>query len=129
VSAARGPKGASPTDVPTQPSQVPEDLRCLVTVSRKHEADARTRQVIVTLDDQPSKTLLFGEAFTLEVSAGQHLLRAHNTLFWKKLQFALEPGEHLELIVINRPGRLTLGFLAILGVSPLYLSIEKRVVR
>jgi hypothetical protein len=128
VSAAHDPKGASPTIVPTEPGKVPEDLRCQVTVSRKHEADAQTRQVIVTLDDQPSKTLLFGDAFTLEVPAGQHLLRANNTLLWKKVPFALEPGEHLELIVINRPGRLTLGFLAVLGVSPLYLSIEKRVV-
>ena len=87
------------------------------------------RQVIVSLDGQAPQTLMFGDGFTLEVQAGHHLLKANNTLFWKKVTFVLEPGEHLEFVMINKSGRLTLGFLAILGVSPLYLAIEKRTVR
>jgi hypothetical protein len=121
--------GAATTSAPTEPASVTEDLRCFVTISRRHDADARTRQVIVTLDERPPQTLMFGDAFTLEVHAGEHVLRANNTLFWKKVVFALEPGEHLEFVIINKPGRLTLGFLALLGVSPLYLTIEKRTVR
>ena len=121
--------GASPVSAPTDPASVTEDLRCFVTISRKHEADARTRQVIATLDGQPPQTLMFGDEFTLEIPAGQHLLRVNNTLFWKKVAFAVEPGEHLEFMIINKPGRFTLGLLAILGVSPLYLVIEKRTVR
>jgi hypothetical protein len=108
------------------PDEVTEDLRCFVTVSRKHESDARTRQVVVTLDGERPRSLMFGDGFTVEVQPGQHLLRANNTLFWKRVPFAIEPGEHLEFITINHPGRLTLGFLTILGVAPLYLKIEKR---
>jgi hypothetical protein len=69
---------------------------------------------------------MFGEAFTLEVPPGQHVLKANNTLFWKRLPFTLEPGEHLEFVAINHPGRLALGFLTLMGVAPLYLKIETR---
>jgi hypothetical protein len=87
------------------------------------------RQVVASLDALPARTLMFGDEVTEEVPPGRHILRANNTLFWRKVPFALEPGEHLEFVMINKPGRLTLGFLAILGVSPLYLTIEKRTVR
>jgi Flp pilus assembly protein TadG len=103
-----------------------DDLRCLVTISRRHEGDARTRQVIARIDDAPAVTLMYGDTVTVAVQPGRHLLRANNTLIWKRVPFVAEPGEHLEFILINRPGRLTLGFLAILGVAPLYLGIEKR---
>jgi len=65
----------------------------------------------------------------VQVTAGSHVLRANNTLFWKRVPFTIEPGEHLEFSLINRAGRLTLGFLAVMGVAPLYLDIERRSVR
>ncbi len=101
------------------------DIRTLVTVSRTHESDARQRQVLMRLDDGPTDTLMFGEAVTREISPGPHVLHANNTLVWKRLAFTIEPGGHEGFQLINRPGRLTLGFLALLGVAPLYLSIEK----
>jgi len=33
---------------------------------------------------------------------------------------------HLEIQVVNRPGRFTLGFLSPMGVAPLFLSVEQR---
>ena len=102
------------------------DLRCFVTLSRTHESDARLRQIIVTLDAEPPRTLMFGETFTVEVQPGRHLLKVNNTLFWKRVPFAVEPGEHLEFVTINHPGRMALGFLTLMGVAPLYLTIEKR---
>jgi hypothetical protein len=69
---------------------------------------------------------MFGQTVTFEVKPGLHVLRANNTLFWKKVSFAVEPGEHLEFVLINRAGRLTIGFLALMGVAPLYLTIERR---
>jgi hypothetical protein len=62
----------------------------------------------------------------MELEPGPHLLKVNNTLFWKRLSFTVAPGEHVEFVVINRPGRMTLGFLAVLGVAPLFLSIERR---
>jgi len=105
------------------------DLRCHVTLSREHQADAGQRQVLVRLDEGPTSALMFGDRITVEVGPGSHTLRANNTLFWKRVPFAIEPGEHLEFTLINRAGRLTLGFLAVMGVAPLYLDIERRSVR
>ena len=103
-----------------------EDLRTFVTVSRTHPKDIQQRQVIVRLDGGPKMTLLFGQSFKLEVPPGAHCLRAHNTLFRKKVAFVVEPGEHLEFVVINHAGPMTLAMLAVMGAAPLYLSIRRR---
>ena len=122
----RAPDGGSPATASVTAADGTGDPRCFVTLSRTHESDARTRQIIVTLDAGPPRNLMFGETVTLEVRPGQHLLKANNTLFWKRVPFAVEPGEHLEFVTINHPGRMTLGFLTLMGVAPLYLKIEKR---
>ena len=105
------------------------ELRSLVTISREHAADAQQRQVLVRIDEGPTSTLLYGDRITVEVTPGAHTFRANNTLFWKRVPFAIEAGEHLEFIVVNRSGRLSLGFLAVMGVAPMYLEIERRSVR
>jgi hypothetical protein len=120
---ATGPvEGAAEAD----PTDATEDLRCLVTISRRHRDDVQMRQVLARVDDGPQVTLMYGDEFTVEVQPGRHVLRANNTLFWKRRAFTAEPGEHLEFVLINRSGRLAIGFLAIMGVAPLYLRIEKR---
>lgn len=111
---------------PDGPVDPPDDLRTFVTVSRNHERDVGQRQVIVRIDGRPRVNLLFGESFTQEIAPGTHRLRAHNTLVWKNVDFQVEPGEHIEFIVINRSGTFGLGFLALLGVAPLFLTIERR---
>ena len=47
------------------------------------------------LDAETRVTLLYGDAVTEEVQPGSHRLRIHNTLFWKTLTFAIEPGDVL----------------------------------
>lgn len=110
---------------PQPPDGLDSKLRSLVTVRRTHQSDAQQRQVIARLDDATAQTLMFGDEVTVEVQPGRHILRANNTLVWKQLEFTIEPGEHLDFQLINKSGRLTLGFLALLGVAPLYLSIER----
>jgi hypothetical protein len=97
-----------------------------ITISRAHADDVRQRQVVVRIDDGPRSTLMFGDSVTLDAPAGTHHLRAHNTLVWKTERFTLEPGGHLAFEVINHPGRLTLGFLALIGAAPLFLRIERK---
>jgi hypothetical protein len=97
-----------------------------VTLSRVDAADVRQRQIYARVDDGPSHTLVFGTTVTLRVPAGDHVLRANNTLFWKRVNFSVAPGQHLEFALTNRAGVLGLGFLALLGVGPLTLSIERR---
>ena len=102
------------------------ELRSLVTVSRQHPSDFGERHVFVRIDDEPRVALRYGQSFTQEVGPGLHRLRAHNTLFWKTIDFAVEPGEHIEFIVINKGTPLTLGIAALLGSAPLYLRIFRR---
>lgn len=114
----------APDQLADRPS--PADLRTFVTISRQHAQDVRQRQILVRVDDGPTATLMFGERVTLEVGPGAHVLRVNNTLFWKRVPFTLEAGEHLEYAVVNRAGRFTLSFLAVMGVAPLYLTVERR---
>jgi hypothetical protein len=102
------------------------DLRTLVTVSRQHPRDFGERQVYVRIDDGPQVSLPFGQTFTREVGPGAHRLAANNTLFWKNLSFSVESGEHVEFIVINYGGPLTLGIAGLLGAAPLYLKVIRR---
>jgi len=117
---------SDPAKAPDDPADLLDELRCLVTVSRDHRTDAQQRQVLARIDDGPVSPLMFGERFVVEVKPGEQLLRANNTLFWKRVSFTIEPGEHLEFQLINEAGRFTLSLLALLGVAPLYLRIERR---
>ena len=97
-----------------------------VTLSRTAEADVRQRQIYVRIEDGPTHTLLYGNVVTIDVPPGTHRLRANNTLFWKSVSFEVEPEQRVEFVLINRASRVGFGILAILGVSPLILSIERR---
>jgi hypothetical protein len=98
-----------------------------VSVSRNLPEDVRQRQVYVSFDGQAWATLLFGQSATREVAPGTHRIRANNTLVWKTVAFEVGPGEHVQFDIANRPGRLSLSVLALLGVGPLFLTIRKRV--
>jgi hypothetical protein len=111
---------------PADPLDELDDLRTFVTISRTHRNDIKQRQVIVRLDGGDRMTLMFGDSVTVEVPAGEHKLRAHNTLVWKTVKFVVEPGEHLEFLVINRCPAWAFAILSLLGAGPLFLKIERR---
>ena len=98
-----------------------------LTLHRTHDDDIRQRQVIARVDGGAPATLMFGESFSIDLEAGAHRIKLHNTLVRKTVDFTAAPGEHVEFDVVNKPGRLTLGFLSLLGVAPLFLEIRKRV--
>jgi hypothetical protein len=114
------------TSSEADPPPLDHDLRTLVTVARTHPSDFGQRQVIVRIDDGPPTRLLFGQQFTIELQPGAHTLRANNTLFFKRRAFHLEPGEHLEFLLINCGRLWTYSMVAILGSAPLFLKIIKR---
>ena len=97
-----------------------------VTIARTSQADVGQRQVIVSIDGGPKRTLVFGESATFEITPGEHALKANNTLVWKTVRFTTTPGEHVQFEIANCATRFTLGFLSLIGVAPLYLKIEKR---
>jgi hypothetical protein len=106
-----------------------EGLECTVTLSRDHRSDCGQRQVFARVDDRPQVALVFGERVTLDVTPGRHLLRVNNTLFWKKISFAIEPAEHLEFILINEARWWTAGIVGLLGAAPLFLTVKQISVR
>ena len=97
-----------------------------LTILRQSASDVGFREIFISIDGTPLGMLRFGDTLVSELSPGPHSIRAHNTLFWKTVRFAVEPGEHLEFILINRAGPLTMAFMAIMGSAPLYLSIKRR---
>jgi hypothetical protein len=103
-----------------------EDLRSTITISREHPSDCAQRQVFLRVDGGPRVALVFGESFTTDLEPGRHRLRVHNTLMWKTIDFAIEPGEHLEFIVINSARWWTAGVVGVLGAAPLFLRVERR---
>ena len=95
-----------------------------ITVSRQMEIDIRQRQVVLSLDDRPLATLLYGQSVSREVEAGHHRLKAHNTLVWKTLEFDLEPGQHARFATANRNG-IGSWLVYLLGAGPIYVTLER----
>ena len=102
-----------------------ESLDCSVTLSREHPDDCGQRQVFARLDEDVRAVLVFGQSVTLEVKPGAHVLRVHNTLVWKTIEFTIEPGEHLGFTIINRAPKWAVGMAGILGWAPLFLTVRK----
>lgn len=109
-------------DRPSDDPVVPAPAR--LTVYRASAADARQRQVILTLDDNPLATLLYGQQVTREIPPGRHQLRANNTLVWKTLSFDAVPGQDLHFHIVNRAGRGMMWMVALFGAGPMFVSIE-----
>jgi hypothetical protein len=96
-----------------------------LTVERTGEDDVRTRQVVLSLDGEPLATLLFGQRTTRDIAPGRHRLRAHNTLVWKTAEFDAAANEHVRFRIVNRAGFGSMGLVALLGVGPLYVTVER----
>ena len=54
-----------------------------------------------------------------------HRLRFDNTLHKKTVEFTASADERVEYRLANSAGRFALPFLAVMGVAPLYLKIER----
>jgi hypothetical protein len=96
-----------------------------IVLTRRAENDVKQRQVFVSLDGTTIATLLFGDAVAVDVAAGPHMLRAHNTLVWKNVSVDLKPGEEARFSLVNRPGPGTYAMLSLLGTGPIYLTFER----
>ncbi len=101
------------------------DAPSTVTVSRTMKNDVGMRDVFVSIDEGPRGRLAFGDSTSAEIAPGEHVLHAYNTLVWKHVKFEAKPGERVSFLVANRPGKFTFSFLALMGVGPLYLTVER----
>ena len=100
-----------------------------ITVRRQSREDVGYREIFVSLDGESLGLLRHGDVITRETTPGAHRLQAHNTLFWKTIEFTLAVGEHASFIAINRAGWGTYSVLAFLigflGAGPFYLTFER----
>ena len=100
-----------------------------ITVRRQSKEDVGYREISVSLDGESLGILQHGDVITRETTPGPHRLRAHNTLFWKTLEFTLAVDEHASFIAINRAGFGTYSvlafFMGFLGAGPFYLTFER----
>ena len=120
----QSPSGVhSPSGVQSS-SGVPSPPGRLI-VARTLDGDVGQRQVYVDLDGERLGHLLAGERFAREIVPGPHRLKLNNTLVWKTLDFEAASGEVIEFRFANKAGRFAIPFLAVMGVAPLYLSVER----
>jgi hypothetical protein len=103
----------------------PDVFPASVTVTRTSERDFKSRQVLVWIDGEQAATLLWGDSVTRDLVPGPHRIRVSNTLVWKNHDFTLAPGEQAFFEVVNRPGFGTWPMMLILGVGPLYLTLNR----
>jgi len=100
-----------------------------ITVRRQSKEDVGYREIFVSLDGKSLGILRYGDVITRETTPGAHRLQAHNTLFWKTLEFTLAVGEHASFIAVNRAGWGTYSvlafFIGFLGAGPFYLTFER----
>jgi len=96
-----------------------------ITVSRQRPGDIGQREVFVALDGKEFAILQYGDAVTRDIESGHHLLRFHNTLFWKRIEVDLRPGEHAHFTVLNRAGWGTYAMASVLGAGPVYLDVAQ----
>ncbi|MBI4885487.1 MAG: hypothetical protein HY824_00170 [Acidobacteria bacterium] len=101
-----------------------------MTVRRQSGEDVGYREIFVSLDGERIGMLQHGDAMTRDIEPGTHRLQAHNTLFWKTLEFTVGAGEHATFRAANTAGwgtysvwALLIGFL---GAGPLYVSLERQ---
>jgi hypothetical protein len=96
-----------------------------VTITRTSQDDFKSRQLIVWLDGARVATLLWGDSTTCEIQPGPHRLRVSNTLVWKTIDFAVQPGEQVFFEAINRMGPGSVLFILMFGVGPLYVRVNR----
>jgi hypothetical protein len=96
-----------------------------VTITRTSAEDVKTRQLVVSVDGEKIATLMWGDSVTRDLSPGPHLLRVHNTLVWRTMEFTLSAGEEAVFEAINRTGKLTYFLVSALGAGPLYVTLRR----
>jgi len=101
------------------------NAKARISVVRQSTDDVGYRQIFVRLDGDDIAVLRHGGGATREIAVGPHVLKVHNTLFRKQVEFELHDGEHARFVVVNRAGFGTHFMTGILGAGPVYLTVER----
>ena len=96
-----------------------------ITVRRDAPDDVGHRQIIMSVDGEPLAILTYKQSVTREFAPGRHTLKAYNTLVTKTIDFDLAAGGHAEFVVANVSSGWMFSALAVLGVGPIGLRLER----
>ena len=96
-----------------------------ITITRTSDADFKSRQLLVGVDGERIATLLWGDSITKDLPPGPHRIRVSNTLVWKTVECVLGPGQQAYFEAVNHTGVGTIAMMMVLGVAPLYVSLNR----
>ena len=105
--------------------KIDERAPSTVTITRTSEEDFKSRQLVVSIDNEKVAELLWGDSTRRDLPPGPHRIRVHNTLVWKTVDFTLRPGEQAYFEAINRTGPGTLFMTVCFGIGPLYVTVRR----
>ena len=103
----------------------PEPEPARLSITRDTPDDIQDRWIRLWLDGEYWETLRYGVTLSKDIPAGQHKLKASNTLNRDTLEFDAKPGEHIKVRCHNSIARG--GFLSILmiGVAVIRVRLER----
>lgn len=81
-------------------------------VERNSERDIKIRDLYVRIDDEPERTLLFGESLDQPMSPGEHRIQVSNRIYKKTVTFEVKEGETVRFEGVNLAKK---GFLSVLA--------------
>lgn len=92
-------------------------------IERVSDRDMKIRDLYVTIDDLPERTLEFGDSLELELPPGEHLVRATNRLFTSRLPVSGKAGERVVVEAANTQKAGVLNVFTFIGGGLIYRPI------
>ena len=96
-----------------------------LTIRRTSPEDIAERELYCSLDGKRIAIMRFGESITVNIAAGPHQLRVHNTLSRKTAEFDASPGQHIRFKTVNVPGKGFAMWAMFVGAAPMYTVLER----
>ena len=76
-------------------------MSATIVVSRTSERDIKMRDLYVSVDGGPERTILFGDFTAFEVEPGEHTVKVDNRLYAKELSVTLGESEEVRFLGSN----------------------------
>lgn len=92
-------------------------------LERVSDRDMKIRDLYVSVDDLPERTLEFGDTTEFTLSPGEHEVKANNRLFKAALTFTAQAGESITIEAANTQRIGVLNMLTFIGGGLIYRPV------
>ena len=96
-------------------------------VTRRSERDSQARVVEVSIDGEYRGTLSYGDTLFMSVKPGLHILQVDNTLYRRRMPFAVRRGETATFETVNMVKGFWYMVLVVVGVSKFEVELRRTV--